>query len=96
MLTPVEAAELDTPAAVEFRDWLKRIGARVMALDCDEHDRIVALTSHFAAACFDVALAATLAERLKDGQGTVAGSGLERYDTPGAQLVRYLARHFGD
>src|SRR5580704_12276512 len=37
VLTPVEAPELETPAAIELRDWLKRIGARVIALDCDEH-----------------------------------------------------------
>jgi prephenate dehydrogenase len=75
VLTPVEAPELETPAAIEFRDWLKRIGARVIALDCDEHDRIVALTSHLPQLA-STALAATLAERLADGQSSVAGSGL--------------------
>ena len=75
ILTPVDAAELETPAAMEFRDWLKRIGARAMALDCDEHDRIVSLTSHLPQLA-STALAATLAERLKDGQASAAGSGL--------------------
>jgi prephenate dehydrogenase len=75
VLTPMEAADLETPAAIEFRDWLKRIGARVLALDCDEHDRIVSLTSHLPQLA-STALAATLAERLKEGQASVAGSGL--------------------
>jgi prephenate dehydrogenase len=76
VLTPVEAAELETPAAIEFRDWLQRIGARVTTLDCDEHDRIVSLTSHLPQLA-STALAATLAERLRDGQTSVAGSGLK-------------------
>ena len=75
VLTPVEAADLETPAAIEFRDWLKRIGAHVLALDCDEHDRIVSLTSHLPQLA-STALAATLAERLQEGQASVAGSGL--------------------
>lgn len=76
VLTPVDAAELETPAAIEFRDWLQRIGARMTTLDCDEHDRIVSLTSHLPQLA-STALAATLAERLKDGQTSVAGSGLK-------------------
>jgi prephenate dehydrogenase len=76
VLTPVEAAELETTAVLEFRDWLKRIGARTVALDCDEHDRIVSLTSHLPQLA-STALAATLAERLKEGQASVAGSGLK-------------------
>jgi prephenate dehydrogenase len=75
VLTPVEAADLETPAAIQFRDWLKRIGAHVLALDCDEHDRIVSLTSHLPQLA-STALAATLAERLQEGQASVAGSGL--------------------
>jgi prephenate dehydrogenase len=76
VLTPVDAAELETPAAIEFRDRLHLIGARVTTLDCDEHDRIVSLTSHLPQLA-STALAATLAERLKDGQTSVAGSGLK-------------------
>jgi prephenate dehydrogenase len=75
VLTPMEAGDLETPAAVEFRDWLKRIGARTLTLDCDEHDRIVSLTSHLPQLA-STALAATLAERLQEGQASVAGSGL--------------------
>lgn len=75
VLTPVEAADLETPAAVGFRDWLQRIGARVTTLDCDEHDRIVSLTSHLPQLA-STGLASLLTERLKDGQSAVAGSGL--------------------
>ena len=46
VLTPDEPAELETPAARDFRTWLECIGARVVALDSDEHDRVVSLTSH--------------------------------------------------
>ncbi len=52
VLTPDEPDELETPAAKEFRGWLGKIGARVVSLDSDAHDRVVAYTSHVAAACF--------------------------------------------
>ena len=73
-LTPDEPAELETTAAREFRGWLERIGAWVVVLDADEHDKIVALTSHLPQ-LVSTALAATLAERLKDGL-QLSGSGL--------------------
>src|SRR4051794_16687162 len=77
VLTPDDAAELETDAAREFRGWLDRIGARVLTLDCDEHDRVVSLTSHLAQLA-STALAATVADRI----GTpprlqIAGPGLE-------------------
>ena len=72
VLTPDEAAELETPAAREFRDWLDRMGARVVVCDADEHDRIVARTSHLPQLA-STALAASL-----DGAAhlDVSGSGL--------------------
>jgi prephenate dehydrogenase len=73
-LTPDEPAELETTAAREFSGWLEQIGARVVVLDADEHDKIVALTSHLPQ-LVSTALAATLAERLKDGL-QLSGSGL--------------------
>jgi prephenate dehydrogenase len=73
-LTPDEPAELETPAAREFRGWLKRIGAHVVVLDADRHDRIVALTSHLPQLA-STALAATLAQKLKNGL-ELSGSGL--------------------
>ncbi len=35
-----------TEASQEFRSWLIRIGAKLVEISPDEHDRIVALTSH--------------------------------------------------
>ena len=46
VLTPDDPAELQTPRARQFREWLQAIGARIAVMDCDEHDRVVALTSH--------------------------------------------------
>jgi prephenate dehydrogenase len=46
VLTPDDSSELETPAARDFRFWLARMGARLSVLDCDAHDRVVALTSH--------------------------------------------------
>jgi len=46
VLTPDDPAELETPAARDFRAWLDRIGARIAMLDSDEHDRVVSVTSH--------------------------------------------------
>ena len=77
VLTPDEPAELETPAAREFCGWLKRMGARQVILDADQHDRAVALTSHLAQLA-STALAATVAEKLDPPAGLrLAGSGLE-------------------
>jgi prephenate dehydrogenase len=73
-LTPDEPGELRTPAAREFRGWLERIGARVVVLDADRHDRVVALTSHLPQLA-STALAATLAQELESGL-ELSGSGL--------------------
>jgi prephenate dehydrogenase len=63
VLTPDDPREMETPAARQFREWLERIGARVTLLDCDEHDRVVALTSHLQQLA-STALAATLDEHV--------------------------------
>lgn len=76
VLTPDEPKDLETEAAREFREWLARIGARIMILDCDDHDRTVALTSHLAQLA-STALAATVADSIADSaQLRVAGPGL--------------------
>jgi len=71
-LTPDEPGEMETPAAREFRTWLERLGARILTLDADEHDRIVAMTSHLPQLA-STALAAVMpaATRLE-----LSGSGL--------------------
>ena len=76
VLTPDDPAELETPAAGEFRGWLKRIGVRILVMDCDEHDRVVSLTSHLPQLA-STALAAALEERLgAAGRPVAAGPGL--------------------
>jgi len=75
VLTPDEPAELETPAARDFRQWLERIGARITVLDCDEHDRVTALTSHLQQLA-STALAATLEEQVDSpARRAVAGPG---------------------
>jgi prephenate dehydrogenase len=77
VLTPDEPAELETAAARSFRSWLDRIGTRITILDADEHDRVVALTSHLPQLA-STALAATVSDRLGAAPGLqVAGPGLE-------------------
>lgn len=46
ILTPQPQSQLESPAAREFQEWLRKIGAVPKILDPVEHDRIVALTSH--------------------------------------------------
>jgi len=76
VLTPDEPAELETEAARDFAGWLRRIGARLVILDSDEHDRVVALTSHLAQLA-STALASTVGEHLTREQHLrVAGPGL--------------------
>ena len=76
VLTPDEQAELETPAARDFVAWLRRIGARLVVLNCDEHDRTVAYTSHLAQLA-STALGSTVAENLTRGAHLrVAGPGL--------------------
>lgn len=75
VLTPDEASELETPAAREFRGWLEKIGARILVMDSDEHDRVVSLTSHLPQLA-STALAAALEERLPAAESLPAGPGL--------------------
>jgi prephenate dehydrogenase len=76
-LTPDSRSELATSAARDFRSWLERIGARIVVLDAEEHDRVVALTSHLPQLA-STALAATVAERMgASPRWRMAGPGLE-------------------
>lgn len=75
-LTPEDTAELETEGAREFQKWLIAVGARVMILDCELHDRTVALTSHLAQLA-STALASTVADCLGDRAALrLAGPGL--------------------
>lgn len=76
VLTPDEPAELETPAVQEFRGWLERIGARIVVIDSDEHDRAVAFTSHLAQIA-STALASAVSDGVTDRRVLqVAGPGL--------------------
>jgi prephenate dehydrogenase len=68
VLTPQSAAELETPAAREFLSWIPRIGSYPVILEPDEHDRIVAFTSHLPQ-LVSTALAATLDHRPEPNTG---------------------------
>jgi prephenate dehydrogenase len=70
----VMAGNLETPAAVDFLAWLERIGSRVVILGADEHDRLVAFSSHLPQLA-STALGAIIAEASPDSL-SVAGPGL--------------------
>jgi prephenate dehydrogenase len=63
ILTPCDPAELETAVAREFRRWVGRIGAVELVLDPEEHDRVVAFTSHLPQ-LLSTGLGATLARSL--------------------------------
>lgn len=72
LLTPEASAELETPAAREFIEWLGKTGALPVILSPAEHDRVVALTSHLPQ-LLSTSLAAVLAERLTRPEHLRAG-----------------------
>jgi prephenate dehydrogenase len=76
VLAPRHPSELETPAAGWLMDWIGRIGSRLLVLDPDEHDRLVAFTSHLAQLA-STALACTVAENLESAEElAAAGPGL--------------------
>lgn len=76
VLTPEDPADMKTEAARDLIAWLARIGAHAISMDPEEHDRVVALTSHLAQLA-STALASVVAERLRPPERIeVAGPGL--------------------
>jgi prephenate dehydrogenase len=76
ILTPASPADLDTPPARELLFWIRKTGAIPLAMTPEEHDRVVALTSHLPQ-LLSTALAATLATRLSAPEHLkAAGPGL--------------------
>ena len=63
ILTPLASADLETPGARELIRWIRAIGSHLLVLAPEEHDRVVALTSHLPQ-LLSTALAFTLAQRL--------------------------------
>ena len=68
VLTPRTPAELETPAAREFRSWIPRIGSVPVVMNPQEHDRTVAFTSHLPQLA-STALAAALEGRPEPESG---------------------------
>lgn len=62
VLTPARREDLDWPQAVELLGWIRRIGARPVFAGAEEHDRLVAFSSHLPQLA-STALAALLAAR---------------------------------
>lgn len=86
ILTPQEPHELDTAAAQDFREWLRRIGAKPFVLQPAEHDRIVSYTSHLAQ-LVSTGLGATVADHVGDDELAISGPGLQ--DTTRLALSAY-------
>jgi prephenate dehydrogenase len=74
VLTPGDPREMETPAVREFLGWLEKIGARTLILGAEEHDYLVAYSSHLPQ-LVSTALAAMIAESAPDA-AAVAGPGL--------------------
>jgi prephenate dehydrogenase len=76
VLTPCDASDLDTPAARDFIGWIRRIGGEPAVFNAEEHDRIVAFTSHLPQIA-STALASTVGASLEsDDEIKVSGPGL--------------------
>lgn len=76
VLTPKAPEELETPAAREFLGWIRALGAVTVTLTPEEHDRVVARTSHLPQ-MLSTTLAVTLAGQLESAEYLrVAGPGL--------------------
>jgi prephenate dehydrogenase len=73
VLTPTPGFE--NPLAGEFRAWIESMGARVMKMTPEEHDAVVALTSHLPQ-LVSTSLALTLAAHPNPRIGEVHGPGL--------------------
>ncbi len=84
VLTP-DFNTMETRPALEFLEWLGRVGALPVILSAEEHDRIVSFTSHLPQLA-STALAATVAEQAGD-RLAVAGPGLS--DTTRLALSSY-------
>ena len=77
LLTPFLGQDLAQPNIAAFTDLLRKIGARVLTFDPQEHDRICALVSHLPQ-MISTAFASTLVEELGDDPqaGAIGGRAL--------------------
>lgn len=73
LLTPAHLRDLDRPAVRRFVEWVEKIGGAVRVMAPDEHDRVVAHSSHLPQ-LLSTALAGTL-ERHSDSDRIIAAAG---------------------
>ncbi len=73
VLTP--APGFSNPLTTELRSWIERTGARLLEMTPEEHDAVVAFTSHLPQ-LLSTTLALTLAANPNPNVGLVHGSGL--------------------
>jgi len=74
VLTPANPAEMETPAARGFVSWIERMGSKTLIIGAEEHDYLVAYSSHLPQ-LVSTALAAMIAESAPEAEA-VAGPGL--------------------
>jgi prephenate dehydrogenase len=74
VLTPANPSEMETPAVRGFLSWIGKIGAKKLIIGAEEHDYLVAYSSHLPQLA-STALAAMIAESAPEA-ATVAGPGL--------------------
>jgi len=72
ILTPSDPRELQTAAARELLHWIRDMGAVPLIMSPEEHDRVVAFTSHLPQ-LLSTALAVTLSEQLQAPEHLRAG-----------------------
>lgn len=76
LLTPSRPSDMETPAALDFLAWIRKIGAVPRVLSPSEHDRIVAHSSHLPQ-LLSTALSGTLGKHPDSEQiAAAAGPGL--------------------
>lgn len=70
LLTPIDAGRPYTPRQQEYLDLLKAVGARVITLDAERHDRLCAWISHLPQ-MIATALACSLREEFGDDEAVM-------------------------
>jgi prephenate dehydrogenase len=73
-LTPLPEQNLNEGLLVEFAEWIDAIGARIVMLPADEHDRLCAWISHVPQ-MISTALAAALVEEFGEGAPLLPAGG---------------------
>jgi prephenate dehydrogenase len=75
VLTPDSGVLPDTPVVREFCAWIDKLGATTIILSPEDHDRIVAFTSHLPQMA-STALASLVIETVEPEYRQIAGGGL--------------------